>query len=241
VSGLVGSLASLYWNVDVVSAGASGAIFGVFGGILGFSIRQRNVLPRPLLQPLWSQSVTFVIVNAVLGMSIPGIDLAAHLGGLVAGVLCSFAISQPLDAPAGSLSLRALLVTGLSAVIVYAGVRLVEYAHRDSQSRLAIVDKLEAASARLQQSALAYQAKRLSSDEFVDILEQEVLPAYRQAIRTLPDPENVDPKQRARLVDLRMKILASISLVTELNEALHSQDDEAIATAVRGVLGDDNQ
>jgi rhomboid protease GluP len=97
-SGLLGSLASLLWHEHTVSAGASGAIFGLVGGLLGFCVRQRGALPATLLSPIRSAAVAFVVVNGVLTISVPGIDMAAHLGGLLGGIICGYCLAQPLVA-----------------------------------------------------------------------------------------------------------------------------------------------
>ena len=48
-AGLAGSLASLAWNPFVVSAGASGAIFGLYGGLFAYLARFRHVIPAQSL------------------------------------------------------------------------------------------------------------------------------------------------------------------------------------------------
>jgi membrane associated rhomboid family serine protease len=84
VTGIAGFAASALWRVvvmnDVVfTVGASGAVFGVMGLILGWLIRRRD--------PRWKQfAVQAVFYVVVLGM-FPMINNAAHVGGLLAGVL----------------------------------------------------------------------------------------------------------------------------------------------------------
>ena len=114
ISGLGGSLASVYWNPTIVSAGASGAIFGVFGGLMGFLVIRPSAVPRRLLAGLKSNAVQFLIYNVILGVAIPGIDLAAHAGGLVAGFLCGALMSQRLDqVTRGTRTWRNLLTLGV--------------------------------------------------------------------------------------------------------------------------------
>ena len=98
VAGLAGSLASLAWNPYAVSAGASGAIFGLYGALLGFLALQRRELPGALLRRLLNGALVFVGFNIVYGLSRPGTDIAAHAGGLAGGFLCGLALSMPLTA-----------------------------------------------------------------------------------------------------------------------------------------------
>jgi rhomboid protease GluP len=83
LSGLFGSLAS-YALSSSLSAGASGAIFGVIGALAAFFLRHRQQLGR------WGQrrlaNIAFLLViNLFFGFTRPGIDNLAHLGGLVSG------------------------------------------------------------------------------------------------------------------------------------------------------------
>ena len=98
VSGIAGSLASLTWNPLVVSGGASGAVFGVVGALLGLIALRRDTIPAPVLTHLWKSMGVFVVYNTIFGIIVPGIDMAAHLGGLVAGFGCGLVLSQPLSA-----------------------------------------------------------------------------------------------------------------------------------------------
>ncbi|WP_320824162.1 rhomboid family intramembrane serine protease [Reinekea sp.] len=84
VSGLTGSLASYLFNPGVLSAGASGAIFGLFGIFL--AVLLSNIV-RPDLRKEWLKSVGAVLaINLGLGLFLP-IDNSAHLGGLASGVV----------------------------------------------------------------------------------------------------------------------------------------------------------
>src|SRR5215475_3534683 len=87
LSGLLGSVASVAWNPFVVSAGASGAIFGLYGGLLAFLVRHR-AMQQASLAALRTNTLAFLGYNLVFGFIIQGIDMAAHLGGLAGGFIC---------------------------------------------------------------------------------------------------------------------------------------------------------
>ena len=95
-SGVGGSVASFGHNPQLVAAGASGAVFGVFGGILGFMLVRPKVIPKDVLRPLTRSTATFILYNLVYGFSASGIDNAAHVGGLVVGFLCGMLMSRRL-------------------------------------------------------------------------------------------------------------------------------------------------
>lgn len=101
LSGIAGSLASIAWRPDGVGVGASGAIFGVFGAQIGFLLREgRGSTPDLVRRAMWKGLGQFVALNLVLGFLVPQIDQAAHLGGLVGGLLCGTALAAPLTVEA---------------------------------------------------------------------------------------------------------------------------------------------
>jgi rhomboid protease GluP len=83
VAGMFGSLASFLFN-PVVSAGASGAIFGIIGAQAVFFLRNREMLGEVGNQQFRSLMM-LILINLALGFTIPGIDNYGHIGGLVAG------------------------------------------------------------------------------------------------------------------------------------------------------------
>ncbi|MBX5326705.1 MAG: rhomboid family intramembrane serine protease [Candidatus Bathyarchaeia archaeon] len=77
-SGLAGNLLSLVAGPEFLSAGASGAIFGVFGANIIF-------LRRAVRQPIII-SLMYAFMFFILSSLSPGTNFLAHLGGLVAGL-----------------------------------------------------------------------------------------------------------------------------------------------------------
>lgn len=89
ISGLLGSLFScVFMSSNTYAIGASGAIFGMLGSIAYFTYYYRATL-QGLLR---SQIMPVILINLGLGLFIPGIDISAHIGGLIGGILTSMAI-----------------------------------------------------------------------------------------------------------------------------------------------------
>jgi rhomboid protease GluP len=91
LSGLFGSLASYAFSPNL-SAGASGAIFGLIGALAAFFTLHRQQLGA------WGQRrliniAILVVINLFLGFTQPGIDNMAHLGGLVSGFALGWALA----------------------------------------------------------------------------------------------------------------------------------------------------
>lgn len=84
LSGLCGSLASIWWYPNTISVGASGAIFGLYGAILGLLLT--NAFPREGKKGIFMMIGIYVGINLLWGLT-GGIDNAAHIGGLLSGVL----------------------------------------------------------------------------------------------------------------------------------------------------------
>jgi rhomboid protease GluP len=102
MTGVAGVLGSYWRHPESVSAGASGAIFGLFGALLVFGFKYRNSIP-PFFQKAVGRGVLPVIlINLVIGFSIPGIDNSAHIGGLLAGAALAAII--PYDKPSPGVS-----------------------------------------------------------------------------------------------------------------------------------------
>ncbi len=93
LAGIAGSTASAFVSPLVPSVGASGAVFGVFGALLAFLIRRRSLLRPEVVRPMRRSVATVVLLNVVLGFTVPGIDNAAHLGGLAAGFLAGLVLA----------------------------------------------------------------------------------------------------------------------------------------------------
>jgi rhomboid protease GluP len=99
ISGISGNLLSLVsHHGQAISGGASGAIFGVYGALLVCLWRERRLLqPREFRWLFWGAS-GFAALTIVLGLLIPGIDNAAHIGGFLTGLLGGVVLAQALEA-----------------------------------------------------------------------------------------------------------------------------------------------
>ena len=92
-SGLLGGLASLYIHPDSVGIGASGAIFGIFGAMAGFFLAHREDI-QSHTKAFMKDFAMILGINLVLGFSIPSIDVSAHVGGLIVGLLGGYIIAK---------------------------------------------------------------------------------------------------------------------------------------------------
>jgi len=93
--GVISSLASVAWAPDATSLGASGAIFGVYGLLLAALANGRGMIPSSVIAPLRNSTIVFALYALASGLFVSGIDNAAHLTGLAAGLALG-ALQAPL-------------------------------------------------------------------------------------------------------------------------------------------------
>jgi membrane associated rhomboid family serine protease len=94
-----GAASYAFGTPGVVGAGASGAIFGLFGAFFAYNFRRRR---SALAAARLRQMIQLIVLNAILALSLALHRLAAHLGGLVAGVAAGYVAEgwgQPVEAP----------------------------------------------------------------------------------------------------------------------------------------------
>lgn len=88
-SGIIGGLVSMIFQADsLVSVGASGAIFGLIGALIYFGYHYRVYFG----QVIKSQILPILVINLCIGFAVSGINIAAHIGGLIGGVLVAMAV-----------------------------------------------------------------------------------------------------------------------------------------------------
>jgi len=207
LAGLYGSLISFAIGPPL-SAGASGAIFGLLGVMVAYFRRHRETFGEWGRQRLMSL-LGVAGFNLVLGFTVPGIDNLAHLGGLVSGAALGWLLAPeyqvkiderglPYVADRTSLSSR-WWVVALASLLLIAGTSLAITAHQESASTLILRGQqafeggdvagaesfFRQAVTRAPDSALAhfYLGVTLSEQEKMS----EAIEAYQNAIRLKPD------------------------------------------------------
>lgn len=83
LSGIMGNVFVLFLTPNVVAAGASTSLFGLFGAMVVLHYHSRN----PYLQSLGQRYVALLLINLALGLFRPEISLVGHIGGVVGGAL----------------------------------------------------------------------------------------------------------------------------------------------------------
>lgn len=117
-SAVAGSLMSLTANPVIISAGASGAIFGLYGALLAYMLRRRGSIPMHMVAGIRNGAIAFIAFNLIYGMQ-AGIDNWCHLGGLLGGFFLGVIVAPPFESEERTRNNAIMAVLG--AAIVVAG------------------------------------------------------------------------------------------------------------------------
>lgn len=110
----IGGVAGSYWYRPAgLSAGASGAIFGLFGALLVFGLKHRNNTPPSFARAVVTGVLPVIVINLFIGFTIPMIDNSAHIAGLLSGMALAAVIpfARPrTQTPAGFTMIQYVLL-----------------------------------------------------------------------------------------------------------------------------------
>lgn len=93
LSGIMGNVFTLLLTPDVVAAGASTAIFGVFASIVVVGYFGRS----PYLRQMGQSYQALIVVNLIFNLFMPNVGIVGHLGGLVGGLLAAVCLPTVIE------------------------------------------------------------------------------------------------------------------------------------------------
>ena len=117
LTGVGASLSSLSWDPMRVSAGASGAIFGIAGALITTLYYGKHNLPPESVRRLLGYVVRFSILNLLFGLK-AHVDNMAHLGGLVTGLLIGLFLARTFTSSVEEQSTQRRTIMAVSALVV---------------------------------------------------------------------------------------------------------------------------
>jgi rhomboid protease GluP len=185
VSAIGGNIASLAWHPHVVSGGASGAIFGICGALIAYVFTRKDTVPAEILSHLKSSMGGFLVYNIAFGFMVPGIDNAAHLGGLASGFVFGLLISQPIAVETmRSRPLRNALAAVVAGALLFAGVWMLPAAPIDVQAEFPKFAEAEERVLREHDELIGRaEAGELDDAALADEIENNILPQWRDLTR----------------------------------------------------------
>jgi rhomboid protease GluP len=251
LSALSGSVASGWWDPLRNSAGASGAIFGVYGALLAFMAVRRVDIPPSMLKSISNSALVFCLYSLVIGAAHPLIDNACHVGGLLGGFVAGAILARPFNvearsAPQPTRLLLAALAIGLP--LTWMAQSLVAPGGRHAASlrfHREIMDfgPIEGRLVRKEADILTTRPDvRVDRHEIAKRLRDEVLLPWREASKPILRSATISPEdaQTAKLqAAWRAYLLARDQAVALRVLALQTGDlsDEARAVSADQRLG----
>jgi rhomboid protease GluP len=193
-SGMVGNLVSLVVQGNAaVSAGASGAIFSLYGALLVFLWRERRQVHPAEFRWLFGGAALFTLLILGMGYVAPGIDNSAHGGGLLAGAVVARILARPWTAhsPVAGGAGRWGAALALVAALVWLGTHLAQPAYRygeELRTRQAIQNFLVADRGISQQWESLLRsgpAQGMSFEQMAGTLDERVTQPYARSFEQL--------------------------------------------------------
>ncbi len=225
VSGVFGGLASVAWNPYQNSVGASGAIFALLGALVVFLARGSTRVPKKIVLSHGLSALVFILYSTAVGMLSDKIDNAAHMGGMICGGLLGWLLARPFDT--ARLSLRKVSSAAITALLLLSlGVAQV-HALRSSRSAVQRYWSSHQWLLAGQKDALRIaddvqaRAGTIGETEFLRIMEQKLLPFWKDAEARLVAEGAVDDQEQQQFA----------AVVAEYVKLRH----EAIRTGYEGV------
>lgn len=229
VSGLGGSLASLWWHPLAVGVGASGAIFGLAGALIAALYLGHLPIPKEAVRGTMKSLLTFAAYNLFFGAVGRGIDNSAHIGGLLAGGLLGALLAKHLVASPEVRSQwrsAALVASALLLFVAFGMVRRTgAYVVPLEEGMQALQKGKFAAAASALESA---DARKPNNHDTLFLLASAYLQEadYAKAESTLQqvvklDPADADARFNLGLAQLKLgrfdEAIASLKLADQLN------------------------
>ena len=123
ITGIAAGLASIGWNPSVLSVGASGAIFGLAGALIASFYLGEFAFSGMAIKGTLRSLVLFAGFNLFFGGLFSGIDNAAHVGGLVSGLILGALIARVAPRPDSPRRIAVLALVALAVAGAALGVR----------------------------------------------------------------------------------------------------------------------
>lgn len=212
--GMAGAGGSYLFNPDSLSAGASGAIFGLFGVLLMFGIRNRRRVPAFLRRAIGAGILPIILLNLAIGFAIPAIDNAAHVSGLLSGMALAtlFGFHEP-GTRAGRFARLAQMAALLSIAAAFLQVAM-NYTAPAAADRF--IDSVNQAQRSFQAS------RRAIRDSAFDRLQSD---GVREAIDGLRDTPELSPESDRVVQQLDQVLESQYSLIEEIRQTGEIQAD----------------
>jgi membrane associated rhomboid family serine protease len=194
----------LFKNIDVPSAGASGALFGLVGVLFVFGIKFRRELPEGFKRAFGTGMLPIIVINLFIGFVGRGIiDNAAHLGGLLSGAALATVVQYRRPGERRGLATAWRILQWLALALVLVG--FYETARNFNHStQLALNPMLTQESQAFYAFAAAMDAAKQKTNAVIQDRDVRNFDAIAQRALETPAPD-------ARAAELRVQLLSILT------------------------------
>lgn len=236
LSGLFGNLVSLALHGnDAVSSGASGGIFGLYGGLMARLWRERASLDQAEFRWFFGGAAVFSAAAIALGATLPAIDNGAHAGGLLAGTLLGVAFHGARPS-SRHLRLAALAALAAATTLAALAVRDPAYRWRDELEARGELREFSVEEQRIRERWRAITAEPHTLETFealADRIEADIVRAYQESFESLSTIDLPPSAPTYGALDAARRYAARRSEASQLLvEGLRSHDGELIREAL---------
>ena len=105
----------IFQGENTITAGASGAIFGLLGALLYFGYKYKGYIGNKIIGSV----ISVILINLFIGFTSQGISNAGHIGGLVGGLAISFMLGASKDDKKSTKISGAIVLFLLTGFLVY--------------------------------------------------------------------------------------------------------------------------
>jgi rhomboid protease GluP len=236
-TGVFASLTSIYWHDNTVSAGASGAIFGLYGFFL--ALLTTKLLDPQTKKALLTSIAVFVGYNLLYGMK-DGVDNAAHLGGLISGFILGYFYYFTRDREWGKYFSAICVVITLAV----AGLFLSKNKADDSAAFYRILSEFGIIETKAMQPFM--DREKLTSAEFIRQSNEVSLPLWADAKAAMKPADDMKlpaelERQRKLLVDyinLRIQFTTAMVEAEKLGEQGNWDEVNSLAAKIEQVINE---
>jgi membrane associated rhomboid family serine protease len=194
-AGIVASLASLSAPV-AVSAGASGAIFGIYGLLLASSLwgalhQSAVTVPLAMVSRLAPAAAVFMLYN----VGSDHLETAAELAGFAAGFVCGVVLTR--DVSRGRPSARRVAIAWAAVIAIVAGAAVLVRGVTDVRPDIERVVALEDRTASVYRAAVdRFRSGRITAEALAALINQTIRPEIQAAGARLTTLEGVPPEHQ---------------------------------------------
>lgn len=228
LAGIAASITSLWWHDLTVSAGASGAIFGMYG--LFLALLTTNIISKNQRKALLTSIGIFVAYNLMNGVK-EGVDNAAHIGGLLSGAIIGFAFVPSLKQQASKQTTN-ITIAGLTVLLLGCSF----FAFKTIPNDIGTYQTKMEQFITFEEEALSLYTlpDKATEEDFLLAVEQKGIANWKNCLQLLYEieqlniPDNLQERNKQLIAYCNMRISSYGLLLKKFVEETKAYDDKII-------------